>query len=179
MNCRKWEEAIALYAAGDLDSQRRLDVECHLGACPGCQIFASGMLECLEAMRAGHRQDIPEAHFTGVRARVLAKLQIVPWWRRGWARAVAVAVIACAGLWLAMVNWRIGKPTAEPQVAFVRPPVPDMALVAEPAPVVTSRPAVLPLRRRRPAIPEEQLTVRIVTDDPDVVIYWITNPKGE
>jgi hypothetical protein len=183
MNCREWEEAIALYAAGDLDEQRGLDVERHLGACPGCQIFASGMLECLEAVRVTHRQKIPEAHFTAVRTRVLAKLQIAPWWRRGWARAAAVAVLAGAVLWLAMVSWIIRKPTAEPKVAFVRPPVPAMALVAAPAPDITSRPAVLTRHRRRTAAATEPLTepltVRILTDDPTVVIYWLANPKGE
>ncbi len=154
-------------------------------------------------MRAAHREELAEAHFTAVRTRVRAKLETVPWWRSRWLRAAAVGAVACAVLWLAMMNWSVHKPEPPPQVAFARPPVPAMApglplrnllpygrrsergrarQLAEErkqAAAVLSRPALLPVRRRPAPSDEESLTVRIVTDDPDIVIYWITNPKGE
>ncbi|MGO9258015.1 MAG: hypothetical protein ACLQU1_17135 [Bryobacteraceae bacterium] len=192
MNCREWEEAIALYAGGDLDgrAQRapRLDVERHLAGCAGCQMFASGMLECLEEMRAGHREEIAAAHFAAVRARVLTKLQPAPWWRRRWLRVAAIAALACCALWLELAIERIHRPVPPPQVALAHPPAPPLAVpaVAMPARAVTRavlpraiRNPGLPPLPRQPAPPEEQLIVRIVTDDADVVIYWIANPKGE
>ena len=178
MNCREWEEAIALYAAGDLEARRRLEVEQHLGACPGCQIFAGGMRECLEAMREAHRQEIGEASYAAVRARVLAKLQPAPWWRRRWVQASALAALACGALWLALVDWQIRRPVAPPAVTMARPAAPPIE-----APVLVARARPLPRRRShpprtpKPKPAEEPLTVRMVTDNPDVVIYWITDPK--
>jgi hypothetical protein len=174
MNCREWEEAIALYAGGDLDGRRSLEVERHLAGCAGCQIFASGMLECLEEARAAHREEIAAVHFAAVRARVLAKLQPAPWWRRGWLPVAAMAAVACCALWLAAVNQRIRRPVPPPQVALAHPPAPPLV----PARAVLRSHALRP-RPRRPAAREGELIVRIVTDDPDVVIYWIANPRGE
>jgi len=178
MNCPEWEEAIALYAGGDLDARRSVEVERHLAVCAGCQIFASGIMECLEAMKAGHRQEISGAHYAAVRARVLAKLQPAPWWRRRWVPAAALAAAACCAWWLAMVNEKLHQPVPPPQVALARPPAPPPA--ADPARTVPALPRhpVHPPHLRKP-ITEEPLTVRMVTDDPNVVIYWITNPKGE
>lgn len=179
MNCPEWEEAIALYAGGDLDARRSLEVEQHLAACAGCQIFASGIMECLEAMRAGHRQEISGAHYAAVRARLLAKLQPAPWWRRRWLSAAALAAVAGCAWWLAVLNGKLHQPVPPPQVALVRPPAP------QPKPIPASSARAMPQRRvhpphlRKPAATGEPLTVRMVTDDPNVVIYWITNPKGE
>lgn len=173
MNCREWEEAIALYAGGDLEGTRRLEVERHLAGCPGCQIFASGMLACVEAMRAGHREEIAEAHFAAVRARVLAQLRPAPWWRRRWLQVGAIAAVACSAWWVEMVNERIHRPVPPPQVALARPPAP---LLVMPASAVLASPRTAAPLKRAPA---EELVVRIVTDNPDVVIYWIANPKGE
>jgi len=178
MNCREWEETLALYASGDLDARRAAEAERHLAACAGCQIFASGLLESLETMRAAHRQEIAEAHYAALRARLLSRLRPVAWWRRGWLRWAAAGVVAAGALWLAMAARVLLRPAPQPVVAFVRPPAPALT-----ATVQRVRPAP-PIRaethpRRKPAAPAEPLTVRLVTDDPNVVIYWITDPRGE
>jgi len=177
MNCPEWEEAIALYAGGDLEESRALAVERHLAGCAGCRIFSSGMLECLEGIRAGHRQAIAEAHFAAVRARVLSKLRPAPWWRRRWLRLAGAAVFAGCVIRLAMVERAIRGPVPPPRVALARPvaPLPVMSLRAH---GIAPRRAVHPVRPKA-ALAQEPLTVRIVTDDPNVVIYWITNPRGE
>ena len=178
MNCREWEEPIALYASGDLDSGRALELERHLAACPGCQIYSSGMLECLDAMRAGHRREIASVHFTALRARVLDRLRPAPWWRRGWGngwlRIAAAAVVACSAAGLAMVQRTLHQSVPPPRVALARPPAPAVAIPAAPLHAALRRRS-----SREAAPPAEPLTVRIVTSDPDVVIYWITNSRGE
>jgi anti-sigma factor RsiW len=175
MNCREWEEAIALYTGGDLDSPRALEVERHLAGCTGCQVFANGLRECREEMRAFHREEIPAAHYATVRARVLAQLQPAPWWH-GWLR-VATAAAACLAVCLAIFHWNVSRPVAPLQVAVMRPPEPE--LTARPAARRPPRRAAVHVSRRKPARAAELLTVRIITDNPDVVIYWITNPRGE
>jgi hypothetical protein len=62
--------------------------------------------------------------------------------------------------------------------------------IATPVPPVVEQPAVVPakhvLHRRKPAVrlvrtalPATPLVVKMVTDDPDVVIYWISDTRGE
>jgi hypothetical protein len=207
MNCREWEEAIALYCGGDMDGQRGLAVERHLAACAACRSFAGGMRECTEEMRAGHREEIAAADFAAVRARVLAELlaeaRAVAWWRRWWLQVgavAAVAAVACCALWMETVNGRIRRPVA-PQVARARR-LPDGAAsgpgsdlsrdlraanrqVEEPAMAAPGvvrgvvRSGALPPRPRQAKRVEEPVLVRMVTDNPDVVIYWIASPKGE
>jgi len=53
-------------------------------------------------------------------------------------------------------------------------------------PVVARPPAVKPrVRRQRPATVlqnqelQQQVTIRLVTDDPNVIIYWLGDEKGD
>ncbi len=84
MNCAHWEERIALYAGGDLPAAEAAEVERHLGDCPGCQLFASGLKESLQLLQGIHQEEIAPAHFAAVRARVMARLEgsLQPWWRK-------------------------------------------------------------------------------------------------
>jgi hypothetical protein len=73
---------------------------------------------------------------------------------------------------------------AAPPLAAPTPAMSARAVPPRVAPVRTMLPRAvrhpgLPPLNRKPAPPQEQLIVRIVTDDPDVVIYWIANLKGE
>jgi hypothetical protein len=60
------------------------------------------------------------------------------------------------------------------RVAAAVPPAPD-------APVMTRR--RLPVVKRpvapKTAAPAEEIVVKVETGDPDVVIYWITETKGD
>jgi hypothetical protein len=179
MNCQECEEAIALYAGGDLDGRWCLEVERHLAGCAGCQSFASGMAVWLEEARAAHHEDIAPAHFAAVRARVLEKLRPVPWWRRRWLQVATIAAVAF-GVAVEMTVQSIRRPVPPPQVALAHPPAPLLAMPARAVPPRGVPPK--PVRRSLPrklAPAEEPLVVRIVTDNPEVVIYWIANPKGE
>ena len=84
MNCRLWEERIALYQGGDLPAGQMAEVERHLADCAGCQLLASGLKEALEVLRASHADVPADAYFTAVRARVLAEVEKAhrPVWRR-------------------------------------------------------------------------------------------------
>ncbi len=187
MNCRDWEERLALYAGGDLGAPERAAVERHLGECAGCQVFLSGVTEGLRILKEAHTEQPAEAHFAAVRARVLAQVRREqrPWWRKGWVYGLA-GVAAAVLVVIALRPRPVPAPPPAPRVAVSeRPPAP--LPVKERVAVPGRRGALragLPYRRRvRPAEPviepAKPLVVKLVTDDPNVVIYWITDTRGD
>jgi hypothetical protein len=133
----------------------------------------------LEILREAHREAIPEAHYAAVRARVLAQLKMErkPWWRRIWVYGyAAVAVMVAAAFW--------PKPTIQP----VRPRLAEQTLAVAKRPIdqTPSVPATVAHfhRRRLPGRPAvyrvvgppvpQPLVVKLLTNDPNVVIYWFS-----
>jgi hypothetical protein len=108
-------------------------------------------------------EDLPDAAVAAVRARVLAAVATPrrSAWRWAWAPALAAAVL------LALLI---------PRPAGIAPP-PSMARAPQAPPLVEVR-AVAP---ERPRLARTKLAVvhtefiKIMTDDPDVVILWALN----
>jgi len=172
MNCTGWEERLGLYAGGDLAPLQAAEVEHHLAECAGCQLFASGLKASLELLRDAHGEALDAAHFAAVRARVVAQLahERRPLWRRAWVyRLAAVAAALLVGVAVRPSRWVAPRP---PEVAMVHPPVAVQ-------PVPPPRPVRVRHKPRSKAAPGEQVLVRLVTDNPDVVIYWISETRGE
>ena len=98
MNCREWEERLALYAGGDLGRSEAEEVERHTAGCPGCQVTVSGLKQAVETLRLGHAELPPDAAFGAVRARVMAALRHRrrPLWKRAWIYGLAAASLAMA-----------------------------------------------------------------------------------
>ena len=134
MNCRDWEERIALYAGGDLPPVEAAEVERHVADCAGCQVLLSGLRQSLELLREAHGEPVDPAHFAAVRARVLAKLEreCRPWWRQAWVVGPAMAALV-----LLVALWP--KPSPRPpvmaQTREAAHPSADGARAADPAPV--------------------------------------------
>jgi hypothetical protein len=156
--------------------------------------------ETLAMLREAHRQPIPEAHFTAVRAHVLAEIAAghhLPMWRRlGWKWAACGLVAAAALAMFTIRPTRLAQP--------LRPQAPAALQAAarrEPAlPGVLAQRTTRPAHRRhialvagaysaigpraiglvamRPLPDPQPLVVKLITDDPNVVIYWISEPKG-
>ena len=181
MNCAEWEERVALYAGGDLGAEEAATVERHVGECTGCQVFLSGLTQGLAVLREAHGETALAAAGAAVRARVMARLERG---RRGvwkWAFGMAGGAVVAAAVWVAMVVARPVPPVAAPRVAAARAPEVAAPRVA----AAVAAPARRAARRVRPAIAKEEaepakpVMVKLVTDDPDVVIYWITGTTGE
>ena len=178
MNCRDWEERIVLHAGGDLPSAEAAEVERHLRECAGCQVLASGLKQSLALLKEAHDEPLAPAHFSTVRARVMAELEQKrrPLWAWAWSFGLAAAAVALL-VTLALRPGRTPERRA-PVVAVNHPPV-----------VVAHEPAVPPPPHRRvarraarpPIVPDtpdpEPLIVKLQTDDPNVVIYWIADRK--
>ena len=169
MNCVEWETRVALHAGGDLMGAAATEVERHLGECPGCQEFWSGLRESLAVLQSAHAVVPDAAHFTAVRSRVMAKLQpkARPWRRLAWLSVAAAAMAA-----LLLVALRPARVVPEP---------PRLLASIPPAPQVAKAPPALVVRppRRRllaaSAPPRSPLTIKLQTADPNIVIYWIAD----
>lgn len=172
MNCPDWEPRIALHAQGDLRAEEAAETARHLASCAPCREFADGVRQSLAMLRAAHDQPIPEAHLAAVRARVLQHVEQPrrPSFRWAWIGGLAAAAVLVV---LAVHSRRVPPP----QVTLALPPVPQTpvvlpAPVARPSPHKRSAPSYL---SRKPRPPQKPLMVKLITDDPNVVIYWIAN----
>ena len=167
MNCREWEERIA----GDLDDAA---VGRHIAECPGCQVFASGLRQTLADLRRAHtEEEIASAHYAAVRARVMAELRP----RRPWGWVWAAAGVAAAVFVALSVESRM-KVAELPQreIVAVVPPPPAAPVVRQAEPETR---AGRPVQRARARAKTEEVVMKIETGNPDVVIYWIAEAKGE
>lgn len=185
MNCSEWEEQIALYLGGDLTSEESSEVKRHLGDCLGCQVFASGLKESMALLQGLHHEPIDTAHFAAVRARVMSELEggRHSWWRTAWVYGLAASA---AALFL-LLALHPSAPVAPRHVAGTAA-APDVPVTARAAGLDTP---VKVAHRRRSATrrsrsgegirvtPAPPIVVKLLTDDPDVVIYWITDKSGE
>ena len=190
MNCANREEQIALYMGGDLTPVEAKEVERHLAECPGCQVFASGMRDSLKVLRDAHREGVTEAALAAVRTRVWSELapRRRPLWRSPWVYGLAAAALLLAMVWMRPAGPRRRVEAPAKQIA-IAPPPPAPEPVVERAPVRVVRVGARARRRHlaKPAGPplvavspdEKPLVVKMVTEDPDVVIYWITDTRGE
>jgi anti-sigma factor RsiW len=178
MNCRDWEERIALHAGGDLSAAEAQAVERHVADCAGCQMLLSGLRESLALVREAHSEPVEAAHFAAVRARVLSELERGAGrrWRFVWLYAMAAAAVV-----LLVVGW----PRPELRMALPMPPAPGAPMVAKvqhrtpEARTARPRPRKAVAKAEAPQEPGEPMVVKLLTNDPDVVIYWITGTKGE
>ena len=126
----------------------------------------------VELLREAHREPIDPAHCAAVRARVLAEIGRArkPVWRWAWALSAAAVVVA---VMLVPRSKPVGR--ASWPAFLVYGPARPMEQVAEvPKPVAHHR---RPIRRQegRPGGPPhlEPVVIKLLTDDPNVVIYWI------
>jgi hypothetical protein len=125
------------------------------------------MSDWREILRSAHNEPIDPAHYTAVRARVMAEIgrRRTPWRRLAWISG-AIGVITAAVALVPMPDLR--------QV----PPPPRLAIAIPSAPAAPlARPKLEPAnhiqRARQPR--REPLTIKLQTNDPNIVIYWIAD----
>lgn len=204
MNCARWQPLVALYVGDDLDRSRTTRFERHLAVCPSCRNLEHVLRRDLRVLR-----DLDSAAMNGlelgsVRGAVMAEVEnrqkrspVFPQPRLLSALALVVVVVA-----LALVMRPSTEPDAPRTVSREIPgPAPGLATVAEPqdAPLPQPTPESVPsvpntadprLARAETSpsgpstsspssAPVEPMTIKILTDDPEVVIYWIVDPKGD
>jgi anti-sigma factor RsiW len=165
MNCSDWEREIA----GEPECEGLAE---HLQGCERCAAFARE----LEANRVALRELVaPTAAFDAVRRRVLKEIQAkkrrAVWW--GWP---AVAAAACAViLCISYVAPRM-QSTAAPKAIEAKMDPPRIEWTPRP---VHQRSSGRLAVKAAPAHKTEALVVKMLTDDPNVIIIWLVDKKGD
>jgi hypothetical protein len=169
MNCPEFER-LAAAAAED-------EIERHIAGCEACRMLSEGL-------RSLREDAVPDAAYVAVRARVLDQVRGER--RRWWRWWLGAAAAACAVI-VVLLSWRTVTSVAPPpRVALTAPPAPEVKVSVKPP---LDRPRRLSRGRHRvqaavatakPAIdPAEPLLIKLMTDDPDIVIYWIVEKRGD
>jgi hypothetical protein len=161
MNCSEWEREIA---AESEDAA----VQAHLRECADCRAFAREIEENRAALRS---VPVNVAVLDAVRHRVLGELQSRNR-RRPWMwPAAAAACVAIVGAWFAL--------------PLARNPVPPQPVEFAKAPKLvewTVKPVRRTVRVPRNHAPDvasrEPLKVKMLTNDPDVIVIWLIDQKG-
>ncbi len=165
-NCPDWEQQIA----SELESA---ELDEHLCGCERCREFAGE----IEKNRAAMGElTIDPAAFTAVRARVRGQIQANR--RRGmWWTWSAVAAAACiAILSVSYVLRPMNTAAPQPVVAKITPPadwIPAVPAVRQ----TISGPHLAKARRVQKT--EPVVAVKMLTDDPNVIIIWLVDQKGD
>ena len=151
MTCRECE----LLVAGEVRNEA---VESHLSGCAECRALAEELRENAVAFGAMAEEEL----VLGLKAPLQAKARAT---RSLWIGAAAAALLLLAPQQVS----RQRAPEAPPPAA---PPLVPPPLVAK---------ARKPFRKR-PRVPTETaraepLMVKMLTPDPEVVIYWLVEPK--
>lgn len=166
MSCPDFEERLA---RGEEPAAR--EVRDHLAVCADCREFEERLRQARLGL-SSLRDDLPdEAEMSRLRAQIVdaASRQ-----RRPLAR-VSVARLAAVAFFFARQPPTPGPPTP-----------PSAVSLKTPEPAVRSHPRTNAAARRAPSKPPKveheeatrDLVVKLVTDDPNVVIIWLVSTSG-
>ena len=201
MKCRYSETDIALYVEGDVAPAKACEIEAHLSVCTQCGDLVIELRESQSVLKTLKQDTVSATSLTLVRSHVLAEIQagVKPLWGR-WIYALAggvfVAVLA--------VGWVLEMRGPQVQEIVKSHPLPSPAAVPLTRGTITIAEADAktdrqPLRRREkpkipsrrkpeavthtevppePSEPAKPLVVKLLTDDPNIVIYWLIDNTG-
>jgi len=197
MNCMYSENDLALYVEGDLPTTASHAIQMHLPACESCRNIVAELKESQAILRMLREETVSLSALSSVRNRVLGELQSgkrLMWGR--WVYALA------GGMFVAVVCVGVLFHTRKPEVK-VRPNILNVPLRPMPLPLATEirsfggdQQAVAtaqnalrlnnarPRKRQRAVYaetttePVKPVVVKLLTDDPNIVIYWLVEPTG-
>jgi anti-sigma factor RsiW len=174
MICSKFETDIALYAGGDLPAGGIPRVEAHLRECADCR-------ELVEELRTAQallgELPLEEAMVAQVHHRVLAEIGRADLSPRG--ALAPLLALAAALLLAAVLFWPRHHAPKVVAVASGAGSKPAAASHAAPTPPFVQKVRHHHHRRAPAAQPGPPLLVQFVTDNPNIVIYWLIDQKPQ
>ena len=206
MNCETSRESLALWIEADLPTADLPAMEAHLLGCPACRTFRTELGDSQTQFRSLCDEPTDVDVLDKIRKTVLAETASasgltpnqrprIPAWAYAAAAALLIALIGLAALRPSpeLEPVRTAEVDAVPE-ASEAPPPPE---VAAPEPVAQPEAIAVASRTEDPqpvpvppiieaetgvadATPNEtqSLTVKLLTDDPNVVIYWVVDQVG-
>ncbi len=188
MNCAGFEKLIALHVEGDLPERKGRAIAEHLKICEHCQEFAEKLKASQALLKSLAEESVDDAVLEELRERIVNRLGTATerLWFPVWRYAVGAGLTAL--VLLAAITIR--HPSKD-RVADV-PRVPSQQLATEAAgqaPTLARSSSARAMKGKRAVHRREhfqgslkastkpqqsvQLTVKLVTDDPNVVVYWL------
>lgn len=208
MNCSRWQRLVALSVSGDVHADQARKLDTHLEDCASCRKLEQQLQGDLDDVRALDAAGAEEMTLGSVRGAVMAQIdakRLTAWVFGLPGPATVAATLVVAGLLAVLLPWggdRGDVRLVESELPEVPPAVEaDQSTVEQPGPepeeesepFVRELPAAEPVVHVPPTagaesiqppaplrmVAAEPMTIKILTDDPDVVIYWIVEAKGE
>jgi hypothetical protein len=208
MKCAYSPNEVALYIEGDLPADLACEVQAHLTSCAVCRDIAAELRESQTMLKSLRQDAVSPTALASVRSRVFEEIRAEtrPVWGR-WVYAVAGTVfVAILGVGLATYvriapDVRVQQLTKTDELAnpLLTKEEPREAPGLSPTPEVPAKvttPASPRAARARPPLlrkegnnsrletpptspdPSKQLVVKLLTDDPKIVIYWLVDQPG-
>jgi anti-sigma factor RsiW len=184
MNCRMFEPLIALYVEGDLPERDTARVDAHLAQCADCREILEDLRASQAAVKQLGSEAVDAALLSTVRTGVLSRIgEPGPWWR--WTAGLAMTLALIAAFVMAHPK-RVREPHPAPIAqAPLAPQTPSTeATPRAEAPTLVKR-HVARARTSRSRIrqaghrPAPPLVVKMLTDDPNIVIIWLVDQTGD
>ena len=180
MNCTEYEEQIGLYVEGDLTVPETAELEQHLASCHGCSEFAAELRESQSALK---QLSLP-APGPEFRRGVIDELRgRRDRWR--WLAAAAALILMMSAGWRVLNDERSSPQVASaPAAVTAKTPVgqaggPPLLRQAANRPKRAVRKPPPKLKREEVLLARsiEPVVVKMLTGDPDVVIFWLMDGK--
>jgi hypothetical protein len=177
MTCQECELALAGEERGE-ERSPVVDqhVQSHMAGCAACREFAMELRENSEALRAFAMESMPA--LPQVPFNASPHRQQVAWW----VGVAAVLVLGFVSSWMLTGSsmgrsQRIPVVTAPRQIASISSGGPPQPNAVRDRPAAEFRPSAAAIPHRGPSRSQQKdephiLQVKMLTDDPDVVIYW-------
>ena len=209
MKCEFWRHQLALEVEGDLPEDSNPGLVRHLDDCAECRAFRSELVQTQSVFKKLRVATDDEGLADLIRERVVGTIERrnASWTMRArrWA-PMGAGIAVCVTVALLTLPPRSGfmrTPTPPPSTAVVVEPEPiqvpappesprveaspEAALADTPTETVIegvqppSRPTMIdpPSQLTGESGMSDQLVVKLLTDDPNLVIYWVVDNQGE
>jgi len=194
MGCPVSENDIALYVEGDLTPARAGEVETHLRACGACFSLTEELRDSQSVLKTIKQDTVSSSALAHVRGQILAEVGTVKVGLGRWVYALAGFAFVCAicigvaaHLHQRVANGSVPAPIAA--IAVSNAP----SRVDAPVAALPQAPAISSVETKRPSHksqtqafargdtrsePAKEVVVQLLTEDPNVVIYWLVDEKN-